>query len=443
MRIFGLTAIGLAFGLSIQSNVLFAKGESQKVKENIDNLLKTNSCVSCDLEGADFTRMELVKANLENANLKKAKFQLADLSNCSLKNANLEGANFGGADLSNCDLQGAIYGDKTLSGAYLAGVNYATTQDSTEPQQEVKKIDVPQNIQTSSDGKHPVEMKQSKPVPVVEKVQIAERRDFEETPPNIVTAKAVSEKEEKVENIPVSKNVKSDDSPKITTKSVKPFQDVVIEKSSEEVTPVANNIENTEKNIKKVEVVEETGLFEEAVDLPKEEMIVEQNIEPEKEELKQDTKEVENEKAKVSAVTAQQAPKQVVEKTVVSEEEVVVDVEKIALLEKLKGKKECFKCDLSGLDLSGKKFSKVDLEGSDLSNCNLEKTNFSNSNLKGVNFSGANLKEANFKKADLYKAVFTGADLTGAKLTQALIDDAQITDAVGIQINSVMLDGGN
>lgn len=438
IRIFGFTVVGLAFGLSIQSNVLFAKGVSQKVKENINILLKTDSCVSCDLEGADFTRKELVGVNLKNANLKNAKFQLVDLSNCDLKNANLQGANFGGADLSNCDLQGAIFSDKTLSGAYLAGVIFSKTQKKVELSEKGKNIDVSQNIQGEGEKKYPVEMKKSKPVPVVEKVQIAERRDFEETPPGIVSEKAISKQEEKGKNVKVSKNVGLEDSPKVATKSVKPFQDVMIERSLEENTPVVSNIEN-------VEVIEEADLFEEVAALPQEEVIVGKNIELQKEEIKKEVKEIESENKDVMVSSAQQAPapEQVVEKTVVLKEEVVIDAEKLVLLEKLKDKKECFKCDLSGLDLSGKKFSKVDLEGADLSNCNLENTNFSNSNLKGVNFSGANLRDAKFKKADLYKAVFTNADLTGANLTAALIDDAQLTDAVGVQIKAVMLDSGN
>lgn len=444
MRIFGFTAIGLAFGLSIQSGILFAKGESQKVKENIEKLIKTNSCVNCNLDGADFTRMSLVKVNLENANLKNAKFQLTDLSSCNLKNANLGGANFGGADLSNCDLQGATYSDKTLSGAYLSGVNYAVTPSNTEPQQDVKKVYVPQNIQLNSESKHHVEVKKSKPVPIVEKVQIAERRDFDESPPSITTAKAVSEKEETVVAVPVSKPIKSVKYPAVATKYAKPFQDVVIENTTEDTIPAVSTIEKHEKDIEKGTLIEE-DFFEEVGELPEEDLIVEENIEPPKEELMKEVKDVENEKKEEKAVYTQQTqtPEQPIEKTVVPLKEVAVDAVKIALLEKLKDKKECFKCDLSGLDLSGKKFKKVDLEGTDFSNCNLEDTNFSYSNLKGVNFSGANLKGANFKKADLYKAVFSGADLTDASLTNALIDDAQLTDAFGVQVNSVMLNGGN
>lgn len=444
IRIFGFTAVSLILGLSVQSNTLFAKGVSQKVKENLDTLLKTNSCVNCDLEGADFIRKDMVEVNLENANLENAKFQLADLSKCNLRNANLQGANFGGADLSNCDLQGAIFSDNTLSGAYLAGVTFSKTQkEGTLPQKE-NGVDVSLNTQGSGEKKQPVEMKKSKKVPVVDKVQIAERRDFEETPPILVSPQIDSKKEE---SSSVSKSDSPEDLPKVSTKSVKPFQDVVIEKPPEKVIAKVKIIEGNDKSLEKVEVAEDIGFFEKIVEQPKEDMIVEENIEPQKEELQKDTNEIEknNKDVMVSSAKSPIVSEETIEKVVATKEEVAVDVdaEKIILLEKLKDNKECFKCDLSGLDLSGKKFSKVDLEGADLSNCNLEKTNFSNSNLKGANFSGANLKGANFKKADLYKAVFTGADLTDAKLTAALIDDAQLTDAVGVQINSVMLDGNN
>jgi hypothetical protein len=90
------------------------------VQENFRQLLATNACPSCDLAGADLTRLKLAGANLEGANLAGVKFSLADLSGANLRNANLQGANLGGADLANADLEGANLTGALLEGAFLA-----------------------------------------------------------------------------------------------------------------------------------------------------------------------------------------------------------------------------------------------------------------------------------------------------------------------------------
>jgi len=90
------------------------------VQENFRQLLATNACPSCDLAGADLTRLKLAGANLEGANLAGTKFSLADLSGANLRNANLQGANLGGADLANADLEGANLTGALLEGAFLA-----------------------------------------------------------------------------------------------------------------------------------------------------------------------------------------------------------------------------------------------------------------------------------------------------------------------------------
>ena len=98
-----------------------AEAQNEAVQQNIDTLIKTNSCVGCDLRGADLNRMILTGADLSNADLRKASLLLADLSGAKLNNANLREAKFGGADLANADLRGADLRGAVLDGAYLIG----------------------------------------------------------------------------------------------------------------------------------------------------------------------------------------------------------------------------------------------------------------------------------------------------------------------------------
>lgn len=104
----------------------------------------------------------------------------------------------------------------------------------------------------------------------------------------------------------------------------------------------------------------------------------------------------------------------------------------LALIEQLLDDDRCVECDLTGVDLSGKRLKEVDLERANLQGANLEDVNLSEANLKGTNLSGANLRNADLSEADLYRANLSGADLTGADLTKTLLDSADLTGAVGI-----------
>jgi uncharacterized protein YjbI with pentapeptide repeats len=104
----------------------------------------------------------------------------------------------------------------------------------------------------------------------------------------------------------------------------------------------------------------------------------------------------------------------------------------LALVELLLDDDRCVECDLSGVDLSGKRMKEVDLERANLQGANLEDANLSEANLKGANLSGANLRDADLSEADLYSANLSGADLTGADLTDTLLDSADLTGAVGV-----------
>jgi len=104
----------------------------------------------------------------------------------------------------------------------------------------------------------------------------------------------------------------------------------------------------------------------------------------------------------------------------------------LALVELLLDDDRCVECDLTGVDLSGKRMKEVDLERANLQGANLEGANLSEANLKGANLSGANLRDADLSEADLYSANLSGADLTGADLTDTLLDSADLTGAVGV-----------
>jgi uncharacterized protein YjbI with pentapeptide repeats len=101
------------------------------------------------------------------------------------------------------------------------------------------------------------------------------------------------------------------------------------------------------------------------------------------------------------------------------------------LIEQLLDTNKCYRCNLAGVDLSGKDLEDADLEGADFSGANLEKVDFSDANLKGASFVNANLKNADFSKADLYKTNFSGADLTDADFSKAMLDEANFTDSRG------------
>jgi len=93
------------------------------IQRNVQQLLKTKSCPSCDLAGVDLRQNRLSKADLQGANLSGARLNLADLSGANLRQANLSRANLTGADLSYADLEGA-----NLQGIQLDGARFQSTK---------------------------------------------------------------------------------------------------------------------------------------------------------------------------------------------------------------------------------------------------------------------------------------------------------------------------
>jgi uncharacterized protein YjbI with pentapeptide repeats len=120
--------IGLSCGAAMLA-LLFASAwgasasQPDAVHNNIQQLLKTNACPSCNLSGADLSQIRLAHADLSGANLSGAKLNLADLTGANLQEADLERADLSGADLSFADLEGA-----NLRGTKLEGVRLQRTK---------------------------------------------------------------------------------------------------------------------------------------------------------------------------------------------------------------------------------------------------------------------------------------------------------------------------
>ncbi len=99
----------------------FEQSKVQAVKDG------QKSCLWCDLNGADFTKIslsgtDLSGADLTGANLTGVKFRNvdltgADLTGAILRNADLTGTNLKGADLDQVDLSTAILVDAKLETA--------------------------------------------------------------------------------------------------------------------------------------------------------------------------------------------------------------------------------------------------------------------------------------------------------------------------------------
>jgi uncharacterized protein YjbI with pentapeptide repeats/predicted small secreted protein len=117
-------------------NIISKDARAQTVEQNIATLLRTNSCVGCNLEranleGADLSGADLSNAILINTKLSNADLAAADLnnaimigtklSNADLSNAMMMGADLFGADLSNAMMMGAVLTDAELRSANLMG----------------------------------------------------------------------------------------------------------------------------------------------------------------------------------------------------------------------------------------------------------------------------------------------------------------------------------
>ena len=61
-------------------------------ENDLKKLLDTNSCIKCDLSGADLRKVNLTNANLQGSNLNKVNLWRANLENANLDSCSLEEA---------------------------------------------------------------------------------------------------------------------------------------------------------------------------------------------------------------------------------------------------------------------------------------------------------------------------------------------------------------
>ncbi len=366
-----------------------------KVKYNVKQVLASRSCVGCDLEQADFTRMDLSGVNLEGADLRNASFFLSDLTKANLKNSNLNGARFGGADLSGCDLRGAVFDKSALSGAYIATALLDADQVKGRVIQGIeKKTDIPDAVVIDKDTvkksqQQAVESQQldDRDQKIVDKVQSKQEYPEEELPKKMQTKVATAPKQLTVEG-----------QGQVTENSVEELE------QKQKIAKVAVAIPAPEiVNLHSKKTVEEN------------EKTAPSTIVAKNEEINKYDQEEERDENSIGESGHQSSP------------------EKAEMVRKMLKNKRCYKCDLTGMRLNQADFEKFDLEGTDFTNCYLQNADFQKANLKGASFIGANLNGADFRGADLYKADFSGADLSGAKLEGALLDGAVLTGVKGYQ----------
>jgi len=192
--------------------------ESVTAKENLDKLIKTNSCRGCYLSGLNLNRIDLSDADLEGADLSKTKMYLANLSRANLRNADLRGTVFGGADLADADLRGADLRGTSLDGAYLGGTLLDGTFVTTKPYEKVGVSDIEKEVYVAD---------QSKPKrdPKAKEIVVAPRRVFDDPPP-ILPVKVP-------EKIPEKKIVKKESYPQAPkVKKLTPIAPIIIAKES-------------------------------------------------------------------------------------------------------------------------------------------------------------------------------------------------------------------
>lgn len=167
---------------------------SVTVKENLQKLIKTNSCRECDLSGVNLNRVDLSDADLEGTDLSKAKMYLTNLSRANLRNADLRGVVFGGADLADADLRGADLRGTSLDGAYLGGTLLDGKFVITKPYEKDGVNEIEREVYIDDPSK-------PKQEPKTKEIVVAPRRVFEEPPPTL-PVKTVDEKIVKAPSTP-------------------------------------------------------------------------------------------------------------------------------------------------------------------------------------------------------------------------------------------------
>ncbi len=371
-------------------------------RENLDILIKTNSCRDCDLSGLNLNRMDLSGADLEGADLSLTKLFLVNLSQANLKNAKLNGAVFGGADLGDADLRGADLRGANLDGAYLGGALLEGKFVTATPYADAGVPDLQKEVYIADPA-------QPKKKPEKKDIQLAKTRIFSEPPPSPV--------------------VESDQSRQQTTHvQDPPLVDIAVlgqmnsmPKAPQLKTPMA--MAPATINVKsKRDITTEREVVKKAKG-----RVAKSDSEGDHKAL---THVIE-----IGPVSSEIIPKPL---PTISKANLlsVIDEKKQRSLQILEKTNRCYACDLSGLDFSGKNFKNVDLERANLSDTNFEGAIMVGANLKDTNLQGANFKLAQLSQADFYKADLSGADFTGADISAAKFDNANMSTAIGLDSSS-------
>ena len=108
-------------------------------------------------------------------------------------------------------------------------------------------------------------------------------------------------------------------------------------------------------------------------------------------------------------------------------------------------RKEAFRFDLHGADLSHAQVSGLNLSGADLTQTDFSEANLSKANLSGAELAHAKLHCADLGRANLSKAWVAGADLSGAALCGAVLCDVNLylADLAGAALCDANLSGTN
>lgn len=114
--------------LTLLTTICWAAPAHADSLQQVQQLMSTRECQSCDLSRAglvfaNLSAVDLTGANLSLANLNQANLSGANLSNADLTGAVLVRANLSGADLSGANLVGADLREAYLYGANLEGAN--------------------------------------------------------------------------------------------------------------------------------------------------------------------------------------------------------------------------------------------------------------------------------------------------------------------------------
>ena len=128
---FELLSLVLAVAIAPVLTSQFAGPAWAENPADVQQLLLTGRCASCDLTGADLRDAHLIGVDLRGANLGGADLTGANLEGADLTGTNLEGANLASAMLTNASLNYAQLNQANLSGATLyhtevAGVVFDT-----------------------------------------------------------------------------------------------------------------------------------------------------------------------------------------------------------------------------------------------------------------------------------------------------------------------------